>query len=224
MTPDDLIAFETSIAAEFNAGKIPYPVHLESGNENQLIEIFKDVRPNDWIFGSWRGHLKALLKIHMVLMAGLLGPVKHDVAQFTIASVILKAAIKRGESMALCFPEYRVYGSAIVGGTIPIALGVALAIKRYGGNSKVWCFLGDMTFQSGIVYECITYADNFELPITWVVEDNGVSVCTDTREAWGFGHERGPEGSTKVFNLGSIRYYQYQSKWPHAGAGARVQF
>lgn len=204
MTPDELIEFETLIAAEFNAGMIPYPVHLESGNENQLIEIFKDVQPNDWIFGSWRLHLKCLLK--------------------GVPREALKDAIRRGESMALRFPKERVYGSAIVGGTIPIALGVALAIKQYGGNSKVWCFLGDMTFQSGIVYECITYADNFELPITWVVEDNGVSVCTDTREAWGFGHERGPEGSTKVFNLGSIRYYWYQSKWPHAGAGVRVQF
>ncbi|KKM26923.1 hypothetical protein LCGC14_1579900 [marine sediment metagenome] len=204
MTPNDLLAFETEIAAEFNAGEIPYPVHLESGNENQLIEIFKDVQSIDWIFGSWRLHLKCLLK----------GVSREE----------LKAAIRRGKSMALRFPKERVYGSAIVGGTVPIALGVALAIKRYGGKSKVWCFLGDMTFRSGIAHECITYAANFELPITWVVEDNGVSVCTDTREAWGLGRERGPEGPTNVFNRGSIRYYQYQSKWPHAGAGVRVQF
>ncbi|HEC62382.1 MAG TPA: hypothetical protein ENI27_09065, partial [bacterium] len=136
MTPDALIAFETEIANEFNAGEIPYPVHLESGNENQLIEIFKDVRSIDWIFGSWRLHLKCLLK--------------------GVSCEVLKDAIRRGESMALCFPKERVYGSAIVGGTIPIALGVALGIKRYGGEAKVWCFLGDMTFLSGIAHECIT--------------------------------------------------------------------
>ncbi len=204
MIPDDLIAFETEIATEFNAGEIPYPVHLESGNEEQLIEIFKDVQPNDWIFGSWRLHLKCLLK--------------------GVSRETLKEAIRRGESMALRFPKERVYGSAIVGGTVPIALGVALAIKRYKGNSKVWCFLGDMTFRSGIAAECVAYANNFELPITWVVEDNGVSVCTNTSEAWGFSYERGPESSTKVFNLGNIRCYEYQSKYPHAGAGKRVQF
>ncbi len=204
MTPDALIAFETEIANEFNAGEIPYPVHLESGNENQLIEIFKDVQSIDWIFGSWRLHLKCLLK--------------------GVSCEALKGAIRRGESMALCFPKERVYGSAIVGGTVPIALGVALGIKRYGGEEKVWCFLGDMTFRSGIAHECITYAANFELPITWVVEDNGVSVCTDTREAWGLGRKRGSEGPTKVFDRGSVRYYQYQSKYPHAGAGVRAQF
>ena len=204
MTPDDLIAFETEIATEFNSGKIPYPVHLESGNENQLIEIFKDVQLNDWIFGSWRLHLKCLLK--------------------GVSCETLKDAIRRGESMTLRFPKEKVYGSAIVGGTVPIALGVALAIKRYGGDSKVWCFLGDMTFRSGIAHECITYAANFNLPITWIVEDNGVSVCTDTREVWGLGHKHGSEGrSMQVYNS-NIRHYQYQSKWPHAGAGVRVQF
>ncbi len=205
MTRDDLIAFEDEIAAEFNAGEIPYPVHLESGNESQLIEIFKDIRPNDWIFGSWRLHLKCLLK--------------------GVPREMLRAAIRRGESMTLCFPEYRVYGSAIVGGTVPIALGVTMAIKRADGLERVWCFLGDMTFRSGIAYECITYADNFKLPITWVVEDNGVSVCTDTCKSWGLSHELRPsEGSMKVFNSGNIRCYEYQSKYPHAGAGKRVQF
>ena len=97
MTRDDLVAFEESIAAQFNAGLIKYPVHLESGNEDALIEIFQDVKPADWVFVSWRGHLKALLK----------GVPRED----------LKAAIHRGESMALRFPEHRVYGSAIVGGT-----------------------------------------------------------------------------------------------------------
>ncbi len=204
MIPDDLINFEAEVAAEFNNGEIPYPVHLESGNEKQLIEIFKDVQPNDWIFGSWRLHLKCLLK--------------------SVSRETLKEAIRRGESMALRFPKERVYGSAIVGGTVPIALGVALAIKRYEGNSKVWCFLGDMTFQSGIAHECMTYADNFELPITWVVEDNGVSVCTNTNEVWGFSYELSSESSTKIFSSGKIRCYEYQSKYPHAGAGKRVQF
>ena len=204
MTPDDLIAFEAEIAELFNAGRIPYPVHLSDGNEEQLIEIFKTIARTDWVLGSWRMHYHALL--HGV-------PPKK-----------LKAAIMEGYSMGLNFPEYRVLGSAIVGGTLPIALGVAFAVKRNGDKAKVWCFLGDMTFRSGIAYECITYAANFELPITWVVEDNGVSVCTDTREVWGIGRKRGPEGPTQVFNRGNVRYYQYQSKYPHAGAGVRVQF
>ncbi len=194
MTPDDLIAFETEIAAEFNAGEIPYPVHLESGNESQLIEIFKDVRPNDWIFGSWRLHLKCLLK--------------------GVPRETLRSAIRRGESMTLCFPEYRVYGSAIVGGTVPIALGVALAIKRAGSSTWVWCFVGDMTGETGAFFECHKYGNFHDLPIRWVVEDNGLSVCTGTRKVWGGGPTIPPD----------VKRYEYHSKYPHAGAGVRVQF
>ena len=189
MTRDDLIAFEESIADEFNAGKIPYPIHLESGNEGELIRIFADVRPQDWVFTSWRGHLKALLK--------------------GVPQESLRDAIRRGESMALRFPAYRVYGSAIVGGTIPIALGVALAIKRKGEDARVHCFLGDMTSLTGIAHECMNYGRN--LPIRWIIEDNGVSVCTITKEVW-------PDG------LINFVKYSYKSKWPHAGAGVRVQF
>ncbi len=194
MTTDDLIAFEDEIAAEFNSGSIPYPIHLENGNEIQLIKIFEDVRLDDWIFGSWRLHLKCLLK--------------------GVPREILKDAIRRGESMALRFPEHRVYGSAIVGGTVPIALGVAMAIKRVNGSEQVYCFVGDMTARTGGAHEAIKYAISFDLPITWVVEDNGVSVCTVTKEVWGESQGWG----------GDVRRYEYQSKYPHAGAGKRVQF
>lgn len=196
MKREDLIAFEESIAESFNAGKIPYPVHLESGNEDALIGIFEDIAPDDWVFTSWRGHLKALL---------------HGVPPDE-----LRAAIFRGESMTPSFPEHRVYGSAIVGGTIPIALGVAMSIKYRDGTEIVHCFLGDMTSESGIFHECHKYSLNHDLPIRWIIEDNGLSVCTETRRVWGgrMGWQQGEH----------TRIYEYKSKWPHCGAGRRVQF
>ena len=57
-----LIAFEDEIAALFNAGKIRAPVHLYSGNEEQMLEIFEGVRANDWVLCSWRAHYQCLLK------------------------------------------------------------------------------------------------------------------------------------------------------------------
>ena len=195
MTKDELISFEESIAEEFNAGKIRYPIHLDNGNEDALIDIFKSVKPQDWVFVSWRGHYKALLK--------------------GVPPEELHAAIHRGESMALRFDRYRLYGGAIVGGMVPIAIGTAMAIKRSGSDEHVWLFIGDMAAESGIVYEATKYAANFYLPLTIVVEDNGVSVCTKTEDAWGF-------ISTSISER-TIRY-QYQSKYPHAGAGKRIQF
>lgn len=197
MNKQDLIDFENDIADLFNAGEIPYPVHLESGNEQRLIDIFEDlvIGPDDYIFGSWRLHLKALLK----------GVPKES----------LKQAIMQGHSMALKFPEYRVYGSAIVGGIVPIALGAAMGIKAREGNEMVFVFVGDMTSLTGIFNECLRYAENFELPIKFIIEDNNASVCTDTRETWGC--EDLPKSIL-------IEHYQYESKWPHCGSGKRVQF
>lgn len=198
-TAQDLADFEDGIAAEFNAGEIPFPVHLESGNEQALIDIFEDVEPDDWIFGTWRLHLKAMLK--------------------GVPPDELRAAIHRGESMALCFPEYRVYGSAIAGGIIPTALGAAMAVKRRGGSERVWLFVGDMMAQAGVFGESVKYAENFGLPLSVVIEDNGVSVCTDTRQAWGR-----DQPITHRYPQIPIRRYHYRSKYPHAGAGKRVQF
>jgi len=188
----ELIAFEDMIADLFNKGKIPYPVHFSNGNENALIAIFKDINKNDWVCGSWRMHYQCLL---------------HGVPQEE-----LKEEIMKGNSMTLCFPEKRILSSAIVGGSLSIAVGIALGIKRRGGDEKVWCFLGDMAAASGNFHEAMKYGANHSLPIHWVIEDNGVSVLTPTREVWG---EPKPP---------YIRRYEYKSRFPHAGAGHRVQF
>ena len=83
-----------------------------------------------------------------------------------------------------------------------------MAIKRRNGNECVWCFLGDMTGLTGIFNECLRYAENFLLPIKFIVEDNGVSVCSNAEETWG--------GSLPV---PSNRDLSISIKYPHAGSG-----
>ncbi len=196
---EDLVSFESEIADLFNLGKIRAPIHLSSDNEKHLLEIFSNVKEQDWVFGSWRSHYQCLLK-----------GVPRDQ---------LKNAILEGKSISLCFPEYKVFSSAIVGGQLPIAVGVALSIKRNRGSEKVWCFLGDMTSETGIAQTSIYYALRNELPITFIVEDNSLSVLTDTRVVWGNSTLRFEEN-----NLPNVISYKYKSKYPHAGAGTRVQF
>ena len=77
-----------------------------------------------------------------------------------------------------------------------------------------------MTAETGIAHECIKYAINFDLPIRFIIEDNGLSVCTETRSAWG---DRVSSLSSMV-DYPNVVYYKYQSVYPHAGAGVRVQF
>ena len=79
--------------------------------------------------------------------------------------------------------------------------------------------MGDMTAETGIAHECIKYSRNFKLPIHFVVEDNEKSVCTNTREVW-----NQDKLSYESENDEYITYYKYKTKYPHAGAGIRVQF
>ena len=199
MKKDDLIQFENEIAKLFNAGKIRAPIHLYHGNENQLIKVFKKIKKNDWVFCSWRSHYQCLLK----------GVPKNDI----------KKEILEGRSISLCFPNYNIYSSAIVGGSIPIAVGTAMSLKRRKSKNKVYCFMGEMTSETGIAHETIKYSRNKKLPIHFIVEDNRKSVCTDTRKTWSQGKLTYEKSSDKY-----VTYYKYSLKYPHAGAGKRVQF
>jgi TPP-dependent pyruvate/acetoin dehydrogenase alpha subunit len=198
-TTKQLVDFESDIADCFNSSQIKAPVHLYDGNEQQMIDIFKQVQPHDWIFCSWRSHYQCLLK--------------------GVPSTLVKEEILNGKSITLCFPEYKIYSSAIVTGNIPIATGTALDIKRKGALEHVWCFVGDMTSETGTFYENHKYAVNHDLPITFVVEDNGKSVCTDTRKTWNI-----KDLTYSKPGIPKIIYYKYETKYPHAGAGKRIQF
>mgnify|MGYP001410374042 CR=1 FL=1 len=200
MKKNELIAFEQEIASLFESGKIKAPIHLYHGNEENIIEIFKRIRNQDWIFCTWRSHYQCLLK--------------------GVPPNKIKTEILEGRSISLCFPEYRIYSSALVGGSVPIAVGTAMSLKlKRERDTMVYCFMGEMTAETGIVHECIKYSRNFKLPIHFVVEDNAKSVCTDTRETW-----NQKKLSFEKVNDKFVTYYRYKSKYPHAGVGKRIQF
>jgi pyruvate dehydrogenase E1 component alpha subunit len=193
-TEQDLIDFENKIVDHWESAKIRGPVHLSNGNESQLIEIFKRIQTTDWVFSTWRSHYHALLK--------------------GIDLNWVEDEILAGKSITLCNIDERFYASAIVSSTLPIALGVALSIKKQKGKEKVWVFIGDMSFETGIFYEVHKYARNFDLPLYFVVEDNGVSTYTPTDVTW----------NTKREIPNDVIYYSYESKYPHYGSGKWIAF
>jgi pyruvate dehydrogenase E1 component alpha subunit len=169
-------------------------VHLSNGNEIPLIEVFKRIRKTDWVFSTWRSHYHALLK--------------------GIDPKWIEDEILAGRSITLCNIDEKFYSSAIVTATLSIALGTALAIKKAGGTDKVWVFIGDMSFETGAFYEVHKYARNFDLPLWFVVEDNGVSTYTPTEATW----------NTKRDIPKDVIYYTYKSKYPHYGSGKWIAF
>ena len=196
MNNKKLQAFTNEIKDLFDTGKIKSPVHLSLGNEDELIEIFSEIKRSDWVFSTHRNHFHALLK--------------------KIPSQWLKKEILENRSIHINNKDYNFFSSAIVGGTCSIALGVALAMKHLQSSSKVWCFVGDMASETGIFYECLKYASRNDLPIVFVIEDNGLSVNTPTQESWGTG-DLEVDGD-------KVKYYEYKRILPHAGGNKWVKF
>jgi len=208
VTKEELISFETEIGDTFNQGKIKAPIHLYSGNEESMIEIFKDIDvENDWVCCTWRNHYQGLLK--------------------GIPQEVLKDNIMKGKSMVMNLPEYKFICSSIVGGIPSIAAGIAFAIKHQNKPNHVWCWVGDMSAETGAFHEAYKYSLNHDLPITFIVEDNRKSVCTPTPDIWNrdLPYYISTEYNGGILKQKNLYYYQYtNNKYPHAGAGVRVQF
>lgn len=195
---NDLINFENEIAQDYNNAKIKGPIHLSKGNEKQLLKIFKYVDKKDWVFSSWRNHYHALL---------------HGVNP-----KLIKKFIYDGKSMSISSSKPKFISSSIVGGILPIALGVAKINKIKKKNEYVWCFIGDMTAETGTFHEVYKYSKNFNLKIKFVIEDNLLSTNSPTHIVWNkkkyFDHKKYPD----------VIYYRYNNSYPHHGTGKWVLF
>jgi len=194
VTKQELIDFESKVRDTYEAGKIKGPIHLAKNNEDQLIEIFQYISKEDWVFVPWRNHYQALL---------------HGVDKDKLFE-----SICNGNSMHTNNVNPNFYSSSIVGGIIPLALGVAKALKRKNKSNRVWCFVGDMTMETGVFHEAYKYAKNFDLPLEWVIEDNNMSVHTPTDMAW----------KNKQTPPDDVIYYEYDMEYPHHGTGKWVNF
>jgi pyruvate dehydrogenase E1 component alpha subunit len=194
-TKEDLILFEEQVKKHYEDALISAPVHLSKGNEEQVMKIFQYVHPDDWVFSSWRNHYHALL---------------HGLDEKTLMEDIID-----GRSMSTNSTKPNFYSSSIVGGIIPIAVGTAKAQKLKNSSFKTWCFIGDMTFETGIFYEAYKYVKNLNLPLQFVVEYNNLSTNTPTDETW---------GGIKKSIPSDVIYYKYEREYPHHGTGNWVLF
>ena len=202
VTKEDLENFENEIAEIFATGIIHAPIHLRSGREENLIRIFHEnqIGKDDYILAYWDAHELSLLK-----------GVPRDK---------LKQAILKGKSISLCFPEYKIICSGIVGSLMGVGVGVAWALKHQNKPGRVFIFCGDMSAETGIFHESVKYAFNYNLPILFIVCDNGLSVMTKTREVWG--SEIPWFKDTKYEKM--IIYFKYVNGYPHSGIGQLIKF
>jgi hypothetical protein len=187
-TKEELIAFEDRIGDLYMDNQLPFLFHLSGGNEEQLINIFKDIKEGDYVISNHRNHYHALL---------------HG-----IPPEELEQKIKDGRSMFVYDRERNFFLSAIIGGTPAIAAGVAWALKRKGSDQRVWCFVGDGTEDNGHLAEAVRYVDGFDLPCTFVIESNDRSCEATNEDRWG-------KTAHPEWNSPNVIRYQYTCTYPH---------
>ena len=164
-TKDSLIAFTNKIAAHHDAGKVPFALHLPGGNEEKLIEIFSEIKTDDYVLSTHRNAYHALL---------------HGLPEDEVEEKILNA-----RSMFMFDRKRNFYVSAIIGGTPAIAVGIAWALKKKGSKQKVWCFVGDGIEDTGHFAEAVRYVDGFDLPCKFIIEDDNMAVEVPKEVRWG---------------------------------------
>lgn len=149
------------------------PCHLGVGQEAISQGLVSQLTRSDKIFGTHRAHGQYLVKTNYDsygLIAEIFGKVTG-------------CSKGMGGSMHLINPDYGFMGSVpIVGATIPLALGAALAIKQQGKNDIAVCFFGDGASEEGVFHETLNLASSLEVPVLFVCENNLYASHLDIRQ------------------------------------------
>jgi len=163
---------EESFVEPIVNGEVRCPVHLYTGQEAIATGVCFALSERDYVFSSHRSHGHYLAKG---------GSIKELVAE--IYGKEAGCSRGRGGSMHIIAPEIGMLGSApIVAGTIPLALGAALASKIRKEKKVTVSFFGDGAAGEGILYESLNFAALRRLPIILACENNFYSTHMPIRE------------------------------------------
>jgi TPP-dependent pyruvate/acetoin dehydrogenase alpha subunit len=159
---------EEEIARAYPGDRIKSPVHLSIGQEAVSVGVCEALRPDDVVFGSYRGHALYLAK-------------GGNLNEMTAELYGKAGGCSRGKggSMHLIDPDAGVMGtSAVVGTTIPNAVGYAYAFQTRRQDAIVASFFGDGATEEGVFAESLNFAALKQLPILFVCENNQYAIHT----------------------------------------------
>ena len=165
---------EEEIARIYPSDKIKSPVHLSIGQEAVSVGICDCLRPDDVISPTYRCHAAFLAKG---------GTLKGMLAE--LFGKDSGCARGKGGSMHLVDIGHHILGaSAVVGTTIAVALGYALALKLQQSGRVIVAFFGDGATEEGVFSESLNFAALRQLPILFVCENNGYAIHTPIGKRW----------------------------------------
>jgi len=160
--------FEEKAAEAYALGKIGGFCHLYIGQEAVAVGVSAALGPSDYVIASYREHGQALVRglSSRAVMAELYGKGTG-------------CSGGKGGSMHLFDTEKRFMGGhGIVGGHLPLATGLAFAIKYRGGDEVCVCFFGEAAVNIGAFHETLNMSSVWKLPVIFVCENNRYGMGT----------------------------------------------
>lgn len=159
---------EETCAEQYSAGHIRGFLHLYIGEEAVAVGVMENLRAEDSVFATYREHGHALLRGTPArsIMAEMFGKLEG-------------CCRGRGGSMHLFDRSRRFYGgNAIVGGALPLAVGMALAVQMSQRPELCVCFFGEGAMAEGIFHESLNMAALWKLPVLFICENNLYAMGT----------------------------------------------
>jgi pyruvate dehydrogenase E1 component alpha subunit len=167
---------EESVYRKFHEAKIGGYLHRYDGQEALVAGVIPLLRlPGDYVLCTYRDHAHALAcgTEPRAVMAELMGRATG-------------CAGGKGGSMHLTDPERGFLGGdGIVGGPVPISLGVGYALKYRGGDNICVCYFGDGAMNQGGVHEALNMVGLYKLPVLYVLENNQYAMGTSVDRSTG---------------------------------------
>ncbi len=160
--------FEEKTAEAYAIGKIGGFCHLYIGQEAVAIGAIAALRPDDYVMSAYREHVQALAK-------GI--PARAVMAELYGRATGCSGG--KGGSMQMYSAEHNFLGGwGIVGGQLPLATGVAWAIRYRGEDRVIQCYMGEAAVNQGAFHESLNMAALWKLPVIYIVENNRYGMGT----------------------------------------------
>jgi pyruvate dehydrogenase E1 component alpha subunit len=160
--------FEQAALQSYQKGKMGGFLHLYIGQEATAVGTVSVMSDNDHIITAYRDHGHAI-----AVGMGMNECMAEMFGKFTGCSK------GKGGSMHFFAPDKRYWGGhGIVGGQTPLGLGIAYALKYKGIKGCCLCFMGDGAINQGAVHESMNLAALWDIPVIYIIENNGYSMGT----------------------------------------------
>ncbi len=191
--------FEKVIQSIYHTDCIQSPVHLSIGQELTAVLMAQFFKEGDHLVGNYRSHALAI-------------SISDFFEPIVLELLAKKDGVSGGKagSMHLSVPDKNMmWTSAIVGTGVPIATGIAESLKRLTKDNVVSVMFGDGAIEEGGVMESLNLSSVFELPIIFILEDNGLAINTRKKKRTSL------KSYSDLANSFNIRTFSATFKKPH---------